>query len=187
MRLLLGLARPDVGKALIDGRTYTELEHPLRSVGAVLDPGFHPNRTARNHLRIAALQAAVSPARVDEVLALVDLAAAGDRRVGGFSLGMRQRLALASAVIGRPKTLVLDEPFNGLDPDGILTMRRFLRIFADDGGTVFLSSHLLAEVARSADDAVVIDRGRLISVGSVAGDLEELFAGLTHHPEELRS
>jgi ABC-2 type transport system ATP-binding protein len=168
MRLLLGLAEPMAGTALVGGRPYHELEHPLRSVGAVLDQGFQPNRSARNHLRIVAAQAGVPASRVDAVLDLVGLTDAADRRAGKFSLGMRQRLALASAVIGDPSVLVLDEPFNGLDPQGIQTLRVFLRNFADHGGTVFLSSHLLAEVANSADDAIIIDHGRLVSAGSIA-------------------
>ena len=168
MRLLLGLSEPDSGRALIDGERYVELTYPTRHVGAVLDQGFHPNRSARNHLRIVAAQAAMPAERVEEVLDLVELLPAAHRRVGGFSLGMRQRLALASALVGDPEVLVLDEPFNGLDPAGIATMRSFLRSFAERGGTVFLSSHLLAEVAHSADDAIVIHRGRLVSAGPVA-------------------
>jgi len=167
MRVLLGLSEATAGAALIGGRRYADLDHPLRTVGAVLDQGFHPNRTARNHLRIVAAQAGVAGSRIDEVLDRVGLAAAAARRVGGYSLGMRQRLALASAIIGDPSVLVLDEPFNGLDPDGIATMRTFFRSFADRGGTVFLSSHLLAEVAHSADDAIIIDHGRLVREGAV--------------------
>ena len=168
MRLLLGLSEPNAGAALVGGRPYAGLEHPLRTVGAVLDQGFHPNRSARNHLRITAAQAKVPQSRVDDVLELVGLTSAAGRRVGGFSLGMRQRLALASALIGDPSVLVMDEPFNGLDPAGIQTMRAFLRHFADSGGTVFLSSHLLAEVAHSADDAIIIDHGRLVTAGPIA-------------------
>ncbi|MDT7572069.1 MAG: type transport system ATP-binding protein, partial [Actinomycetota bacterium] len=168
MRLLLGLSDPTSGSATIDGKPYAQLRRPMRTIGAVLDQGFHPNRTARNHLGIVAAQAGASPARVPVVLETVGLADAANRRVGGFSLGMRQRLALASALIGEPAALVLDEPFNGLDPEGIQTMRIFLRHFADQGGTVFLSSHLLSEVAHSADDALIIDRGRLVSSGPVA-------------------
>jgi ABC-2 type transport system ATP-binding protein len=168
MRVLLGLSGATSGEATIGGTPYHQLEHPLQTVGAVLDPGFHPRRSARNHLRLAAAQAAVPASRVDELLELVGLEGAARRWVGGYSLGMRQRLALASAMIGDPEVLVLDEPFNGLDPEGILTMRRVLREFADRGRTVFLSSHLLAEVARSADDAVIIDHGRVVSVGPVA-------------------
>jgi ABC-2 type transport system ATP-binding protein len=173
MRLLLGLSEPDAGAALVGGRPYADLEHPLRSVGAVLDQGFHPNRSARNHLRITAAQAKVPQSRVDDVLELVGLTSAAGRRAGGFSLGMRQRLALASALIGDPSILVMDEPFNGLDPAGIQTMRTFLRHFADNGGTVFLSSHLLAEVAHSADDAIIIDHGRLVTAGPIASLVPE--------------
>jgi ABC-2 type transport system ATP-binding protein len=169
MRLLLGLADPTAGTATIDGRPYRSLEHPLRTVGALLDQGFQPNRTARNHVRVVAAQAGMPRRRADDVLAIVELTDVADRRVGGFSLGMRQRLGLASALIGDPAVLVLDEPFNGLDPDGIQTMRHFLRQFADNGGTVFLSSHLLAEVAHSADDAIIIDHGRLVVEGPVSG------------------
>ncbi len=168
MRVLLGLADPTAGTALIHGRRYTDLAHPLRTVGAVLDQGFHPNRSARSHLRITAAQAGVPAARVDNLLDLVGLSDAARRRVGGYSLGMRQRLALASALIGDPSVLVLDEPYNGLDPDGIHTMRGFLRGFADNGGTVLLSSHLLAEITHTADDAIIINNGRLVTAGPIA-------------------
>lgn len=168
MRMLLGLAEPDAGAALIGGRRYRDLPHPLRVVGAVLDQGFHPNRSARNHLRVVAAQAGVPNTRVGDVLGEVGLLEAAQRRVGGYSLGMRQRLNLAAALIGQPEVLVLDEPFNGLDPAGIWWLRGFLRAFADRGGTVLLSSHLLAEVEHSADDAVIIDRGRLVGLGPVA-------------------
>jgi ABC-2 type transport system ATP-binding protein len=168
MRLLLGLSAPDSGHATINGERYVDLAHPTRRVGAVLDQGFHPNRSARNHLRIIAAQAQMPQGRVEEVLELVGLTGVARRRVGGFSLGMRQRLALASALVGDPAVLVLDEPFNGLDPAGIATMRAFLRGFAEKGGTVFLSSHLLAEVSHSADDAIVIHRGHLVTAGPVS-------------------
>ena len=139
LRILLGLAEPTTGAATIDGQRYRDLTHPTRVVGAVLDQGFHPNRTARNHLRIVARQAGVAPSRADELLHRFGLDEPARRRVGGYSLGMRQRLALASAVIGDPSVLILDEPLNGLDPDGIREMRRYLRSFADRGGTVLLS------------------------------------------------
>jgi ABC-2 type transport system ATP-binding protein len=167
LRILLGLSQPDSGSATIGGLAYRNLRHPTRTVGAVLDQGFHPNRTARNTLRIAAAQAAVPRTRVEDVLDLVGLTEAAGRRVAGFSLGMRQRLALAGALIGDPSVLVLDEPLNGLDPAGITTMRTFLRGFADQGGTVLLSSHLLSEVAHSADDALIIDHGRVVAAGPV--------------------
>ncbi|MEN3268136.1 ATP-binding cassette domain-containing protein [Pseudonocardia sp.] len=169
MRVLLGLAEPTAGSATIDGRAYRDLAHPTRAIGAVLDQGFHPHRSARNHLRIVAAQAGVPKNRIEGVLDVVGLTDAAGRRVGGYSLGMRQRLALAAALVPEPAILVLDEPFNGLDPHGIQIMRDFLRRFADNGGTVFLSSHLLAEVAHSADDAIIIDHGRLVSAGPIAG------------------
>ena len=168
MRILLGLSAPESGRATLGGKQYRDLSHPLRFVGALLDQGFHPNRSARNHLRIVAAQAGVPAIRAEEVLEDVGLTDAADRRVGGYSLGMRQRLGLAAAMVGRPETLVLDEPFNGLDPAGILTVRAFLRHFVDSGGTVLLSSHLLSELAHSADDAIIIDRGRLVAAGPVA-------------------
>ena len=194
MRILLGLSKPTSGTAQVDGAAYADLRHPMRVVGAVLDQGFHPNRTARNHLRLAALQAGVSRDRADAQLDLA-LGAAADRRVGSFSLGMRQRLALATALVGDPSILVLDEPLNGLDPDGIRDMRHFLRSFADQGGTVFLSSHLLAEVSAVADDLVVINRGRLAAAGAMADlvpdttDLESVFQNLVHpnHEQDARS
>ena len=167
MRLLLGLSEPDSGHATIGGQRYVDMAHPTRRVGAVLDQGFHPNRSARNHLRIISAQAAMPAGAGRGGPRPRRAATAARRRVGGFSLGMRQRLALASALVGDPEVLVLDEPFNGLDPAGIAAMRTFLRSFADRGGTVFLSSHLLAEVAHSADDAIVIHQGRLVSAGPV--------------------
>src|SRR4051812_17671340 len=167
MRLLLGLDTPTAGTATIGGRAYATLPRPTQVIGAVVDQGFHPSRSGRSHVRIVTAQAGAPRTRVEEVLALVELTEAAHRRVGGYSLGMRQRLALACALVGDPENLVLDEPFNGLDPDGIATMRQFLRRFADEGRTVFLSSHLLAEVAHSADDAVIIDHGRLVTAGPV--------------------
>jgi ABC-2 type transport system ATP-binding protein len=164
MRMLLGLARPTSGTATVLGRPYTSLEHPWRTVGVVLDAAsFHPRRSARNHLRWVAAGAGVRRAKITELLEAVDLAGAADRPVGEFSLGMRQRLALAAALLGEPQLLVLDEPANGLDPAGIRWLREFLRGFAQAGGTVFVSSHLLAEVAQLADEVVVIQRGRLVT------------------------
>jgi ABC-2 type transport system ATP-binding protein len=190
MRIMLGLSEPTSGRAMIDGHRYGDLPSPLRVVGAVLDQGFHPNRSARNHLRLVAMQARVSSRRADELLDFVGLGPVAGRRVGGFSLGMRQRLALATALVGDPAVLVLDEPLNGLDPDGIRDMRRFLRQFADNGGNVFLSSHLLAEVAAIADDLVVIDGGRLAAAGPLrdlvpdSSDLESVFQNLVHPTHE---
>lgn len=169
MRMLLGLAQPTSGIATVLGRSYVELERPSRRVGAVLDASsFHPRRTARNHLRWLAAAAEVHPARVLEVLETVDLAQAADRRVGELSLGMRQRLALAAALLGDPELLVLDEPANGLDPAGIRWLRQFLRSLAASGASVFVSSHQLAEVAQMADEVVVIHGGRLVTHTSVA-------------------
>ncbi len=188
MRMLLGLVEPTSGSALVGGRRYRDLAHPLRVVGAVLDQGFHPNRSARSHLRIVAAQAGVADSRVDDVMGEVGLGEAARRRVGGFSLGMRQRLNLAAAIVGRPENLVLDEPFNGLDPMGIQWMRGFLRSFADAGGTVLLSSHLLSEIVHNADDAIVIDHGRLVDAGPVTSlaALEATFATLLDRTDVVR-
>jgi ABC-2 type transport system ATP-binding protein len=163
LRALLGLLTPTSGSATIAGRPYRELAAPLREVGAMLEAAAHPARTARNHLRILAAEASVPRTRVDELLALVELSAAADRRVGGFSLGMRQRLGLAGALIGDPALLVLDEPSNGLDPEGIRWLRDFLRALTSDGRTILLSSHVLAEVAQTVDDVVVISHGRVVA------------------------
>jgi ABC-2 type transport system ATP-binding protein len=167
IRALLALTHPTSGQALVDGRPYGQLTHPMSTVGAVLDQGFHPHRSARNHLRISALQAGMPAARVDDVTQLVGLAEVTHRKVGGFSLGQRQRLALAAALIGEPSALIMDEPFNGLDPAGITTLREFLRGFANQGGTVLLSSHLLAEIEHCADEALIIDHGRLMQAGPI--------------------
>jgi ABC-2 type transport system ATP-binding protein len=164
LRALLGLVRPTAGDALVAGTHYARLREPLHSVGAVLEAdSFHPARSGRNHLRVLATAAGVPWERADEVLAEVELDAAAHRRVGGYSLGMRQRLSVAGALLGRPSLLVLDEPANGLDPEGIRWLRNFLRSFAADGGTVFISSHVLAEVAQLADEVVIIRRGRLVA------------------------
>jgi ABC-2 type transport system ATP-binding protein len=168
MRLLLGLDRADGGDSTINGKQYTELRQPVREVGALLDARYvHPTRSARNHLRAVAASNGIGSKRVDEVLDFVGLGAVARKRVGGFSLGMHQRLGLAGAVLGDPHTLLLDEPANGLDPEGIQWIRRFLKSYADQGRTVFVSSHLLSEMALMADNLVVIGRGSLISQGSV--------------------
>jgi ABC-2 type transport system ATP-binding protein len=168
-RMLVGLAAPTRGAARVLGQDYRDLEEPIRQVGAMLEvSGYHPSRTARNHLRVLARSGDVEADRVDELLALVELEDAADRRVGGFSSGMRQRLGLASALLGDPRLLLLDEPANGLDPKGIRWLRGFLRSLAhEDGKTVFVSSHVLAEVAQMVDEVVIIDRGRLITQGRV--------------------
>jgi ABC-2 type transport system ATP-binding protein len=180
LRLLLGLAEPTSGEALVFGRRYRELEQPARRVGAVLESNdFHPGRSGRDHLRALALAAELPASRVEEVLALVELERAAHRRVRTYSLGMRQRLGLAGALLGDPELLVLDEPANGLDPAGVHWLRTFLRAFADRGGTVLVSSHLLAEVAQTVDRILIIDRGRLVA----GGRLDEL-AGLGQTLEE---
>jgi ABC-2 type transport system ATP-binding protein len=168
LRMILGLVRPTSGIALIDGVPYTGLERPARHVGAVLESsGFHPGEIARDYLRVLAYPSGVSTARVDEVLDEVGLTSAARRRVGGFSLGMRQRLGLAGALLGDPAILVLDEPTNGLDPAGVHWLRDLLRRRVDRGGTVLISSHLLAELALSADHVVIIKDGRLVTQGRV--------------------
>ena len=169
LRMLLGLVSPTAGTATIDGKPYTALPKPFRRVGAVLETdAFHPGRRAGDHLRVLAVAAGLPLSRVDAVLAEVDLADAARRRVKAFSLGMRQRLALASALLGEPDILILDEPANGLDPEGVHWLRQFLRNFADNGGTVLVSSHLLAEVAQTVDDVVIIANGRLVTYSSLA-------------------
>jgi ABC-2 type transport system ATP-binding protein len=163
MRLILGLDRPDSGAATINGRLLEDHEEPLRQVGALLEArAIHPGRTARNHLRAIAATAGISDRRVGEVIELAGIAGVADRRVGGFSLGMGQRLGVATALLGDPATLILDEPANGLDPDGIRWIRALLRGLADEGRTVFLSSHLMSEMAVTADHIIVIGRGRLL-------------------------
>ena len=169
LRMLLGLVRPTAGQALFDGRRYDELDSPRRSVGALLGPdGFHRGRTGRDHLRVVAMAAGIGPARVAEVLEMVELTAAADRRVGQYSLGMRQRLGLACALLGDPEVLIADEPANGLDPEGIAWVREFFRGSAAQGRTVLVSSHFLAEVTRTADHVLVIDQGQLRFDGSLA-------------------
>jgi ABC-2 type transport system ATP-binding protein len=180
LRMLVGLAVPTVGTATINGRPYRELDRPQREVGVMLEAAAHPSRSARNHLRVLAVEAGMPRSRVEEVLELVELTAAGDRRVGAFSLGMHQRLGLAGALIGDPPILILDEPANGLDPDGIRWLRELLRFFAAEGRTVLLSSHVLGEVAATVDDVVVISEGRLVA----AAPLSDLLA--QHTAERVR-
>jgi len=164
LRALLGLVHPTAGDARVEGAPYAKLHDPLGTVGAVLESeSFHPGRSGRNHLRVQAAAAGLPAERVDEVLATVELTDAARRRVGGYSLGMRQRLSVAGALLGKPRLLVLDEPANGLDPEGIRWLRTFLRAFAADGGTVLISSHVLPEVAQIVDEVVIIHRGRLVA------------------------
>ena len=174
LRSVLGLVHPDAGGATVLGRTYRELERPLHQVGAVLEASeVHPGRSGRNHLRVLAAASGVPRSRVEEVLALVELTAAAKRRVKGYSLGMRQRLGLATALLGDPEVLVLDEPANGLDPAGVRWLRDLLRSLASEGRTILVSSHVLAEVAQTVDRVVIIHRGKLIQQATIA----EVLAG----------
>ena len=169
MKILLDLASADQGTATIGGMRYRELEDPARTVGVVLEPNaFHPGRSGRNHLRILADGGGFPTERVQEMLSVVGLADAADRRVGTYSMGMRQRLSLAAALLGDPPVLVLDEPGNGLDPQGIRELREVLRERAANGDTIFVSSHLLSEVEHLADEVVVLNKGRLVASGSLA-------------------
>jgi ABC-2 type transport system ATP-binding protein len=185
LRMLVGLIRPDSGSAMICGRAYTDLTAPAAQVGAVFEASsFHPGRTARNHLRVQALAADADAARIDDVLELVDLSHAAGKRVGTFSLGMRQRLGLATALLANPEVLILDEPANGLDPEGVHWLRDLLRGMAADGIAVLVSSHILAEVAQTADSVIIVNRGRLVTQAPMSqltqsAALEDVFLGLT--------
>jgi ABC-2 type transport system ATP-binding protein len=168
LKMIAGLARPTAGRALINGSAVASATADANMLGVYIEPcGAHPSRSARNHLRSLAALAGLPRSRVDEVLALVGLEHASGRRVGNYSMGMRQRLGLATALLGDPQILVLDEPLNGLDPQGIRWLRTFLRERAANGGTVLLSSHVLSEAAQTVDDVVVIDKGRLVRQGSI--------------------
>ena len=179
MRAILGLVRPTAGSASVLGVQYRELAEPVRRVGVLLETfDAHPGRSGRNHLRVLALAGGIPRSRVDEVLGLVDLREAGRRRVKGYSLGMRQRLGLAAALLGDPEVLVLDEPANGLDPQGIRWLREFLRSLAAEGRTILISSHVLSEVAQTVDDVVIVHRGKLIRHAAMA-EVEAMAAGST--------
>jgi ABC-2 type transport system ATP-binding protein len=193
MRVILGLDRPDSGTALVGGRPYRALEHPLRHVGSLLDAGaLQPGRSARAHLRWLALSQDLPASRVGEVLELTGLAAVGGRRAGGFSLGMRQRLGIAAAMLGDPPVLMFDEPFNGMDPEGIVWLRGLLRSLAAQGRTVLVASHLMRELQDSADHVVVVGRGRVIADSSVAdligrwGSVEAAYLSLTRDAVDYR-
>jgi ABC-2 type transport system ATP-binding protein len=168
MRMIVGLDRPSSGTVTVNGRPYARHRAPLGEVGALLDAkAVHPGRSAHSHLRTMAATHHIPAARVDEVIEMTGLATVARKRVGGFSLGMGQRLGIASAMLGNPRTLILDEPVNGLDPEGVRWVRRLVRSLADEGRTVFLSSHLMSEMAQTADQLLVIGRGRIIAAGPV--------------------
>lgn len=200
LRMLLGLVAPDAGSATIGGRRYVDLPEPGKVVGAALEAtGFHPARSGLNHLRVYCTVSGYPLARADEVLDEVGLGPAKRRAVGGYSLGMRQRLALAAALLGDPEVLILDEPANGLDPEGIVWMRRFLRQYADSGRTVLVSSHVLTEMQQLVDQVVILRRGRLVRQGSLAElsggppwslvktpEVERLLAALSDGASDLR-
>ena len=190
LRVLLGLAEPSCGEALVFGVRYVDLERPFHRAGAVLESNdFHPARSGRDHLRVLAALGEIDEARVDQVLDVVGLTAAAGRHVKTYSLGMRQRLGLAGALLGDPELLVLDEPANGLDPAGVQWLRSTLRAFAAGGGTVLVSSHLLAEVAQTVDRVLIIDRGRLQADASLdelasgGRSLEDTYLALTSRPD----
>jgi ABC-2 type transport system ATP-binding protein len=194
MRMFVGLDRPDAGTAKISGQSYRELRWPLREVGALLEAkAFHPGRTARSHLTALAAANAIPRRRVNDVLEITGLEQAADRRAGRFSLGMAQRLGIAAALLGDPAVLLLDEPVNGLDPDGIRWIRNLLKSLAAAGRTVLVSSHLISEIAQTADRLVVIGRGRLLAQTSVAelaarsSSLEEAFFALTEGSVEYNA
>ncbi len=192
MRLIVGLDAPTTGQVTVDGRSYRDLRYPLRHVGALLEAkAIHPGRSARDHLRWLADANSISRRRVEEVLDQVGLAEVAGRRSGGFSLGMGQRLGIATALLGDPGTLLLDEPVNGLDPEGIQWIRELLRSLADEGRSVLVSSHLMSEVALTADRLVVVGRGRLMAEGTVAEVVQGASTGSvrvdTAEPDRLRT
>lgn len=184
MRMIVGLDRPTAGTAEVNGRPYADLPAPLREVGVLLDArSAHRHRTAYRHLRAIAATHAIGAARVREVIGIAGLDAVADRRVGGFSLGMNQRLGIAAALLGDPPTIILDEPVNGLDPDGILWIRGLLRQLAGEGKTVLLSSHLMSEMTQTADHLLVIGRGSILA----DGPLHEVVAGVTRSVVRVRT
>jgi ABC-2 type transport system ATP-binding protein len=191
MRMIIGLDRPDGGLVKVGGKSYHDLRSPLREVGALLEAkAFHPGRTARAHLTALAASNSIPKRRVDEVLGITGLGKAADRRAGKFSLGMAQRLGIAAALLGDPAVLLLDEPVNGLDPEGIRWIRNLLKNLAAEGRTVLVSSHLISEVAQTADQLIVVGRGRLLAQTTVAelsargNSLEEAFFSLTEGSAE---
>ncbi len=191
LRMLLGLVRPDAGTAAIAGQPYPDLASPARTVGALLEAAAHPGRSGGDHLRVLAVAAGIPQDRADTLLATVGLLHAARQRAGGYSLGMRQRLGLAAALLGDPAVLVLDEPANGLDPQGIRWLRELLRSLAAEGRAVLVSSHILAEVAQTADDVVIIHHGRTVTQAPLpdllatrpGASLEDIYLELTSAPE----
>ena len=186
LRMLLGLVSPTAGTATIDGRLYRDIPDPIRSVGAVLEAtSFHPSRRARSHLKMVALAAGIELSRIDVVLDLVGLTADAKRKVNGYSLGMRQRLELATALLGDPGVLILDEPSNGLDPQGIAWLREFLRHLANEGRTVLVSSHLLAEMAQTVDDVVILSQGQLRAQGPLSDLVAQAYSSMRVRSPEI--
>lgn len=185
LRCLVGLAKPSSGEARILGKNYRELENPLSQVGTVLDSrGFHPALSGRKNLKVVAAAAGIADSRVDEVLELVELTSAAEKKMKNYSLGMKQRLSLAGAILGNPEILILDEPANGLDPAGIAWLRKFLRGLSEQGRTVLVSSHQLAEMQNTVDEVIIINKGALVTSGSIkevtgVGSLEDAFLKLT--------
>lgn len=185
LRCLVGLAKPSSGEARILGKSYRELENPLSQVGTVLDSrGFHPALSGRKNLKVVAAAAGIADRRVDEVLELVELTSAAEKKMKNYSLGMKQRLSLAGAILGNPEILILDEPANGLDPAGIAWLRKFLRGLSEQGRTVLVSSHQLAEMQNTVDEVIIINKGALVTSGSIKevtgdGSLEDAFLKLT--------
>jgi ABC-2 type transport system ATP-binding protein len=193
MRVILGLDRPDSGVALVNGKPYRSLEHPLTHLGSLLDASaLQPSRTARDHLRWLALSQELPARRADEVLELTGLSSVARRRAGGYSLGMRQRLGVAAALLGDPPALMFDEPFNGMDPEGIVWLRGFLRSLAARGRTVLVSSHLMSELQDAADHVIVAGRGRVLADSPVSamirrwGSVEAAYLALTRDAVEYR-
>ena len=191
LRIILGLVRPTAGKATVMERLYRQLDAPTRQVGAVLEASdFHPGRSGRNHLRVLATATGIPFSRVEEVLEIVDLKDAAGRRAGGYSLGMRQRLSLAGALLGDPGVLVLDEPANGLDPQGIRWLRELLRSLAGEGRTIFISSHVLAEVEQIVDEVVIIHHGKFVEQAATAELIARAAGGvrvLSPQADQLRA
>jgi ABC-2 type transport system ATP-binding protein len=191
LRVILGLVHPTAGRATVMGRLYRQLESPTQQVGAVLEAtDFHPGRSGRNHLRVLAAATGIPRSRVEEVLQIVDLPDAAGRRAGGYSLGMRQRLSLAGALLGDPRILVLDEPANGLDPQGIRWLREFLRSLAAEGRTIFISSHVLAEVEQIVDEVVIIHHGKFVVQATTAELVARAAGGIrarSPQPDRLRA